>query len=63
MEERYLRVKEVATMLSMSRSNIWRLMKFGDFPKSIKVGPSMTLWKASEIHAWVESRQKFESDR
>ena len=45
--DKYLRVKGVAEMLSVSTSTVWNYVKQDtNFPKSIKVGPRIILWKA-----------------
>lgn len=55
--ERYLRIKEVSSMLSMSRSNIYRLVSLGQFPAWIKLSDRVSVWKLSDIHQWVKEKQ------
>ncbi len=42
--------------ISFSRMHIYRLMKSGDFPKSVPVGKNRVAWLESELDAWIESR-------
>jgi len=50
--DKYLRVKGVAEMLSVSTSTVWNYVKQDtNFPKSIKLTGSVTVWSANEIQA------------
>ena len=54
--DRLLRRRQVEEITGLSRSSIYRLMRNGDFPVPVRVGPSAVRWKASDISAWLESR-------
>ena len=54
--DRLLRRRQVEEITGLSRSSIYRLMRSGEFPLPVKVGPSAVRWKASEITVWMESR-------
>ena len=54
--DRLLRRRQVEEITGLSRSSIYRLMRNGDFPSPVRVGPSAVRWKASDISAWLESR-------
>jgi len=57
--DKYLRVKGVAEMLSVSTSTVWNYVKQDtNFSKSIKLTGSVTVWSANEIQAWVESKRR-----
>lgn len=46
--------QEVCKRLSISRTTLWKWkQEFPDFPKGIRMSPTKTLFKASEIEAWV----------
>lgn len=46
--------REVCRRLSISRTTLWKWkQEFPDFPKGIRVSRVKTLFKASEIEAWV----------
>lgn len=47
--EKYLRVKDVAEMLSIGKSTVWLYAKTGKLPKPIKLSPNVTVWKLSDI--------------
>lgn len=54
--DRLLRRRQVEEITGLSRSSIYRLMRKGEFPSPVRVGPSAVRWKASDISAWLESR-------
>ncbi|MCY4528729.1 MAG: AlpA family transcriptional regulator [Chloroflexi bacterium] len=54
--DRLLRRRQVEDITGLSRSSIYRLMRNGEFPVPVRVGPAAVRWKASEITRWVESR-------
>ena len=56
MNERLLRRREVEQITGMGRSSIYRLMKAGSFPRSVRVGSTAVRWRSSDITRWVESR-------
>lgn len=46
--------QEVCKRLSISRTTLWKWkQEFPDFPKGIRVSQVKTLFKVSEIEAWV----------
>ena len=56
MEERLLRRREVEDITGLSRSTIYRMVKTGQFPQPVRVGPKVVRWRLSDIIAWMESR-------
>ena len=57
-EDRYLRIKELSEMLSISRSSIYRLVQENKFPKQIKLAERTSVWRLSVINKWIEGREK-----
>lgn len=55
--ERFVREKERKAITGLSRSQAWRLERDGQFPKRRKLGKSAVGWLASELSAWVASRE------
>ena len=53
MQDRLLRREEVETRCGIARTTIYRLMRAGQFPEPVKVGPRAVRWPASEIEAWA----------
>lgn len=50
-EERLVRVDEVAALLSISVREVWRKAQEEAFPKPVKLSPKITRWRFSDIHA------------
>ena len=57
-DDRLLRREEVETRCGIARTTIYRLMRCGEFPEPIKVGPRAVRWPASEIESWVAGRSR-----
>lgn len=58
MQDGLIRVTELATMLSVSRSTIWRWVKGNStFPNPIKVSDKVTAWRRNEIQDWLQSKE------
>ena len=55
MHDRLLRRRQVEEITGMSRSSIYRLMKDGEFPRAVRIGPSAVRWRTSDITGWLES--------
>ena len=55
-EKRFIRLKEVKTRVSLSRSSVYDLMARGKFPGSHKLGERSVGWLASDIESWIDSR-------
>jgi predicted DNA-binding transcriptional regulator AlpA len=49
--EQHYRVKTVAATQGVSIATIWRIVRFGNFPKPIKPFPRVTAWRESDIIA------------
>lgn len=53
--DRLLRLDDVLARIGVSRRTLWRLVKNGQFPRSIKVG-YLTRWSERAVAALIESR-------
>lgn len=38
---------------AISRAQLWRLVAEGRFPAAVKLSPRVTVWRASDVHAWL----------
>lgn len=47
---------EVIKAVSLSRQEIWRRRRSGDFPHPVKLGGRRIAYLKSEIEAWVADR-------
>ena len=57
-QSRLLRRTDVEAKTGLARSTIYRLMRSGEFPEPIRVGPRAVRWPASEIEAWLSERPR-----
>lgn len=55
MTDRLIRLPEVMQITSLSRTQIYRLIAAGTFPKQRRISHKVAAWKESEIAAWVDS--------
>ena len=51
-------IHEVSEMVSLSISQIRRMVKVGTFPEPIKVGQFRIVWIVEDVDAWIESLRK-----
>lgn len=51
--ESLLRLPQVLNIIPISKSAWWQGCKEGRYPKPIKLGPRTTVWKASDIAAFM----------
>ena len=56
--ERYLREPAILEIFPMGRSSWWRGVKEGRYPAGIKLSPRVTVWRASDIDALIQSLSK-----
>src|SRR5262249_53376442 len=54
--DRFLRGHEVLTRTGLSRTTIWRLERFGNFPARRRLSPNTVGWRESEVEEWIASR-------
>jgi prophage regulatory protein len=57
MSERLISMKEVTDRVPFTKVHIYRLMKRGEFPRSIKIGKRRVCWRESEIETWIASKE------
>ena len=56
MKENLMRLPEVLKFTGFGRSQIYRLVNIGEFPKQIQISPGSVAWLESELEAWMEDR-------
>ena len=56
--ERLLRLKEVSSIVGLSRSTIYDLSAKGLFPERVLLGKRAVGWWESEIEAWIATRPR-----
>jgi prophage regulatory protein len=53
---RILKFKDIAPMVRLSRSTIWRKMRDGSFPRCRKISERSVGWLDTEIHDWIANK-------
>jgi prophage regulatory protein len=53
MTERLIRLPEVMDKLGIARSTVWLYVEQEKLPKPIKLSPRVTVWRESEIVAYI----------
>lgn len=53
---RFIRIKEVLSITSLSQSELYRRIKIGTFPPQVKLAPGHSVWVQSEVDLWVAER-------
>lgn len=56
MAKSLLRRKQVQERIGLSRSELYRLISLGRFPRPVPLGERVRAWDADEIEAWIAER-------
>lgn len=56
MAKSLLRRKQVQERIGLSRSELYRLISLGRFPRSVPLGERVRAWDADEVDAWIQER-------
>ena len=43
-------------MIGVSDKTLWLWVKRGEFPAPIKLGNGITVWRMSEVQAWIDAQ-------
>jgi predicted DNA-binding transcriptional regulator AlpA len=43
-------------MIAVSEKTIWKWVKDGAFPQPVKLGSGVTVWRLSDVQAWMQSK-------
>ena len=57
--ENLIRVTQVAELLGVSKSTVWMYAREGKLPKATKLSPRVSVWKVSDVIAFIESKDPF----
>lgn len=55
-EIRLLRIASVCEITQLSKSQIYAMVKEGEFPAPVKLGKRAVAWRAPDIRDWNDSR-------
>lgn len=53
-DDRLIRLREVLTLIPVSKSTWWAGVSSGRFPAAVKLGPGITVWRAADIRRLIE---------
>ena len=56
MSNRLLALAQITDRVPFTRVHIYRLMKRGEFPRSIKIGKRRICWRESDIESWIAAK-------
>ena len=55
-ENGYVRIKQVLTLIPVSKSTWWAGVKSGRFPKPVKLGERITVWRSEDIRSFINNQ-------
>ena len=55
--DRIMRMKELTTLIGLSRPTLYEMMRDGIFPRPIQLGRRAVGWRESVINEWLETRK------
>lgn len=55
-DNRLISLKQVLHLIPLSKSEIYRRIKAGTFPKQVHLGPSRVAFSEAEIERWIANR-------
>ena len=61
-DDRLLSMAVVLDRVCMSKTQLYRLINAGEFPKPIPVGRQRVAFLESEVNAWIESRLRLRDE-
>ena len=56
--DRLIRLEEVLSYTGLSRSELYRKIQVGEFPRPVRVGKRAVRWRESEVEEWIEERPR-----
>lgn len=54
MNNKLLRINELAAILGVSRTTVYRWSERSDFPKKKQIGPNSVRWLQSDVENWIQ---------
>lgn len=50
------RLSQLLPFLPIGKSTVWAWVKAGKFPAPIKLSPTVTVWRNSDVHHWLNTQ-------
>ena len=57
-EDRFVRMKELTTIVGVGKSTIYRLISANKFPPQVKITQRTSGWRLSAVMEWMERREE-----
>ena len=54
-EQKFLRLPQILQLIPIGKSTLWEKVKKGEFPNQIKLGPKISVWKASDVQIYINN--------
>lgn len=54
--ERFISLRDVLGRTTLSKTHTYRLIKTGEFPRAVKLGPRRVAFIEREVEDWLQSR-------
>jgi prophage regulatory protein len=54
-DEILIRIDRVMQLTGLTPALIYKAMKAGTFPHSVKIGPKAVAWRKSEVLQWIDA--------
>ncbi|QKI89921.1 helix-turn-helix transcriptional regulator [Thiomicrorhabdus xiamenensis] len=53
-----IRIGKVCEITTLSRAQIYKLARLGQFPKPIKLSENTSVWDSSDVYQFIEARKQ-----
>jgi excisionase family DNA binding protein len=60
--ERLMTIEQVAGLMKVHQTTVWRMVKQGTFPPPVKLG-SIRRWRATEYNRWLDELGRAKESR
>lgn len=54
MNERLIRIRDVEHLVGLKKTAIYDRIKKGEFPAPVKLGERVSVWRETQVSAWIE---------
>lgn len=51
----FLRLNQVLDLIPVGKSTVYYLMQKGEFPKQIKLSPTLAVWRKTDIEDYIKA--------
>lgn len=51
-----LRREEVLEIVAIGKTQLYKMMAMGEFPRSVRIGPNLVRWRIQEVREWIDGK-------